>query len=101
MHLGFFDPQRGYDFCAFRRLDAGATLPLFQLEAIERGSDFELRWGPFRIGPLPRGSYTATVVWESRETHYLDEDTQKKRPQEAAFVGTLRSAATAFQLPLS
>jgi len=85
---------------AFRRLDAGATLPLFELEAIERESAFELRWGPFRIGPLRRGSYTATVVWDSRETHYLDEDTQKKRVQEGAFVGTVRSAAVSFRLPL-
>ena len=85
---------------AFRRLEAGAELPLFELHSSERESAYVLEWGPYRIGPLPRGQYTATIVWESRETHYWDDDTQKKRTLEGAFVGTLRSAPVTLSLPL-
>lgn len=85
---------------AFRRLDPGGELPLFQLSVSETDSAYELRWGPYRIGPLPRGKYSAAVVWEAHETHYFDEESQKKRALDGAFVGTVRSATVAFDLPL-
>ncbi len=77
---------------AYRRIEGGAELPLFQLRTVERDTEFELRWGPFR-------KYSATVVWEAHETEYVDAS-GKKRTLAGVVVGTVRSPAMAFELPL-
>jgi hypothetical protein len=84
----------------FREIQPNSELPLFQLRVTQQDGSFELRWGPFRIGPLPAGSYSATVTWEARETQYFDDASGKKVTLEGAFVGTVRSPSIPLRLPL-
>ncbi len=105
-HAPSFDTRTNKKFdntvrqSAYRRIESGAELPLFQLRVVECDAEFELRWGPFRIGPLPAGKYSATVSWQAHETQYFDDASGQKRTLEGAFVGSVRSPATAFELPL-
>jgi hypothetical protein len=84
----------------FRQIEPNSELALFDLRVTPQGDAFELRWGPYRIGPLPPGSYQATVIWEARETQYFDDASGKKKTLEGAFVGTVRSPAVPLRLPL-
>lgn len=84
----------------FRRVEPNSDLPLFALRVTPQEGGFELRWGPFRIGPLPAGTYSASVVWEAREAQYFDDASGKNVKLEGAFVGTVRSPPIPLQLPL-
>lgn len=84
----------------FRHIEPNSELPLFELRATQQEGAFELRWGPYRIGPLPAGSYSATVIWEAREAQYFDDASGKQKTLEGAFVGTVRSPAIPLRLPL-
>ncbi len=85
---------------AFREVAAGGELPLFDLVTVQHDELWELRWGPFRYTGLRAGSYTGAVVFESRVHQYFDEAARVKRELPNTWLGTARSEAVAFRLPL-
>jgi len=85
---------------AFREVVAGGELPLFELRAIQHDELWELRWGPFIYPGLRAGNYTGVVVFESLVHQYFDEETRTKHELSNAWLGTARSDAVAFRLPL-
>jgi hypothetical protein len=84
---------------SFRRVEPGQELPLFELVTQRRGEGWELGWGPFRVGPLPAGRYTAVVVWESRVNRYFDDASSRTRVLPDALIATVRSERTPLRLP--
>lgn len=85
---------------AFREVKAGGELPLFDLVVIQQDALWELRWGPFSMTALRPGDYTGVVVFESRVSHYFDAQRGAERELPNVWLGTARSDAVAFRLPL-
>jgi hypothetical protein len=86
---------------AFVEVGDGGELPLFQLR-IEGGANrYSMAWGPFRIGPLEAGTYTATVIFEARRDRGFDEAQGKDVPIKDAWIGSVRSAPLTLRLPLA
>ena len=85
---------------AFRKVEAGGELPLFELVARQHGELWQLRWGPFVCTALPAGNYTGLVVFESRVNQYFDEGSRTKRKLPNTWLGTVRSDTVGFRLPL-
>lgn len=85
---------------AFREVNPGGELPLFELVAIQHDALWELRWGPFSMTGLRPGDYTAIVVFESRVDHYFDAESGTRRELPNVWLGTARSEPVGFRLPL-
>jgi hypothetical protein len=85
----------------FVRVENGGEMPLFQLRIEAGGGEFALGWGPYRVGPLKAGTYTATVIFEARKDRAFDEEKNKDVPVDGALIGTLRSDPVQLRLPLA